>query len=178
MSLILFNKPFHVMCQFTDEVGRATLKDFIDDAGVYAAGRLDYDSEGLLLLTGDGKLQHQITSAAVKKHYLVQVEGLAKKSQLDALRVGVKVQDYLAKAVSVELLAKKPGFVWKRIPPIRERKNKPTSWVMVVLNQGKNRQVRRMMAKVGLPVLRLIRTQVGEWHLGDLQPGMKKDVTS
>lgn len=150
---------------------------FIEDKGVYAAGRLDYDSEGLLLLTGDGKLQHRITSKAFNKTYLVQVEGLAKKAQLDQLRQGVNVQDYVAKAVSVALLHKKPGFVWKRTPPIRQRKNKPTSWVEITLNQGKNRQVRRMMAAVGLPVLRLIRTQIGDWKLDELTVGEKKIVT-
>lgn len=176
-TLILFNKPFQVMCQFTDKEGRNHLGHFVDEKGVYAAGRLDYDSEGLLLLTGDGPLQNRITSSQYNKVYLVQVEGLAKKSQLDALRKGVKVQDYVAQAVDVALLHKKPHFVWKRTPPIRERKNIPTSWVEVTLNQGKNRQVRRMMAAVGLPVLRLIRTQIGEWKLDGLGSGEKKIVT-
>ncbi len=178
MTLILFNKPFQVLSQFTDSAGRACLKDYIEASGVYAAGRLDYDSEGLLLLTDDGAVQHEITSSVHNKHYLIQVEGLAKKAQLDRLRKGVKVQDYVAKAVSIEPLFKKPGFVWKRNPPIRQRKNKPTSWLVIVLNQGKNRQVRRMMAAVGLPVLRLIRTQVGPWKLADLQPGEQKIVTT
>ncbi|WP_154222760.1 pseudouridine synthase [Marinicella rhabdoformis] len=176
-KLVLFNKPFQVMCQFTDKEGRQHLGHFVAEKGVYAAGRLDYDSEGLLLLTDDGPLQNRITSSQFNKVYLVQVEGLARKSQLDALRKGVKVQDYMAKAVDVALLHKKPSFVWKRTPPIRARKNKPTSWVEVTLNQGKNRQVRRMMAAVGLPVLRLIRTQIGEWKLDGLGTGEKKIVT-
>lgn len=176
-SVILFNKPYQVMCQFTDKENRKHLGHYVEDKGVYAAGRLDYDSEGLLILTGDGQLQHKITSSEYHKKYLVQVEGLAKKSQMDMLRKGVNVQDYLAKAVAVSLLHKKPGNLWKRTPPIRARKNVPTSWVEITLNQGKNRQVRRMMAAVGLPVLRLIRTQVGEWTLGDLNSGEKKIVT-
>ncbi len=178
LTVILFNKPHQVMCQFTDKQERTTLKDYIDENEVYAAGRLDYDSEGLLILTDDGRLQHQITSSQYHKHYLVQVEGLPKRAQLDALRKGVPVKDYITQAVSIELLAKKPGFVWKRHPPVRHRKNKPTSWLVIILNEGKNRQVRRMMATVGLPVLRLIRTQIGPWSLESLKPGEKKIVTT
>ena len=176
-TLILFNKPFQVMCQFTDKEGRQHLGHHIEEKGVYAAGRLDYDSEGLLLLTGNGPLQHKITSSEYNKTYLVQVEGLAKKAQLDKLRKGIKVQDYVAKAVDVTLLHKKPGFVWKRTPPIRTRKNIPTTWIEITLNQGKNRQVRRMLAAVGLPVLRLVRTQIGDWKLNALAVGEKKIVT-
>lgn len=169
-EVIIFNKPYQVLSQFTDSEDRKHLGDFIDQPGYYAAGRLDYDSEGLMVLTNEGPLQHLISSQKLTKTYLIQVEGRPKASQLKQLRDGVKVKDYLAKATGVELMAKKPQWVWKRNPPIRIRKNSPTSWLMLSLNQGKNRQVRRMSAAVGLPVLRLIRTQIGAFELAGLAP--------
>ncbi len=170
-QIILFNKPFRVLTQFTDKENRAHLGHYINEPGFYAAGRLDYDSEGLLILTDNGKTQNHITSGAIDKTYLLQVEGRAHAKQLQQLRSGVKVKDYIAKALAVEVLAKKPGWLWKRTPPIRQRNNIPTSWLLVTINQGKNRQVRRMCAAVGLPVLRLIRTRIGEFELQQLQPG-------
>ena len=170
-KVIAFNKPFQVLSQFTDPEGRQHLGDFIDQPGFYAAGRLDFDSEGLMLLTDDGQVQQQISGARYEKTYLVQVEGRPQASQLQRLRQGVRVQDYLAKAIKTEVLAGKPGWVWKRKPPVRQRKNIPTSWLSLSINQGKNRQVRRMCAAVGLPVLRLIRTQIGPHRLAQLPPG-------
>ncbi|MCB1581736.1 MAG: pseudouridine synthase [Xanthomonadales bacterium] len=173
-KIILFNKPFQVLTQFTDKENRDHLGHYINEPGYYAAGRLDYDSEGLLILTDDGKIQHFITSQAVNKTYLVQVEGRVQAKHVQQLRQGIKVKDYIAIAVFVEILAKKPGWVWKRNPPIRQRKNIPTSWLSLTINQGKNRQVRRMCAAVGLPVLRLIRTQIGNIGLSGLLPGESK----
>lgn len=173
-SVILFNKPFQVLSQFTDTEGRNNLANYIDKVGYYAAGRLDFDSEGLMVLTDDGPTQHNITGKQWHKTYLVQVEGRVQASQLQQLRQGVSVKNYTAKALETEILAKKPGWVWKRNPPIRERKNIPTSWLNVTINQGKNRQVRRMCAAVRLPVLRLIRTQIGDLKLGRLMPGEYK----
>jgi 23S rRNA pseudouridine2457 synthase len=170
-KIIVFNKPYQVLSQFTDPEGRRHLGDFIDQSGFYAAGRLDYDSEGLMLFTDDGKTQQIISGAGYEKTYLVQVEGRPQAAQLQRLRQGVRVQDYQAKALKTEVLAGKPGWVWKRNPPVRQRKNSPTSWLSLTINQGKNRQVRRMCAAVGLPVLRLIRTQIGPHHLSDLPPG-------
>lgn len=172
MSLVIvFNKPFQVLSQFTDSENRSHLGEFINEPGYYAAGRLDYDSEGLMVLTNHGPTQHLISGQKFEKKYLIQVEGRPQVKQLQQLRQGVPVKDYVAKALGVELLAKKPTWVWKRNPPIRERKNIPTSWLFISINQGKNRQVRRMCAAVGLPVLRLIRTQIGAVKLNDLAPG-------
>lgn len=170
VQIIRFNKPFQVLSQFTDSENRSHLGDFIDRPTYYAAGRLDYDSEGLMLLTNHGPTQHVISSQNTLKTYLIQVEGRPQATQLQQLRRGVKVKDYVAQAIKVELLAKKPAWVWKRNPPIRARKNSPTSWLLLSINQGKNRQVRRMSAAVGLPVLRLIRTQIGEFKLDGLEP--------
>jgi len=179
-KLLLFNKPFQVLSQFSSEGDKTTLAEYIHLPGVYPAGRLDYDSEGLLILTDDGALQHRISHPQRKmvKTYLVQVEGLVKKTALDRLRQGVKVQDYVASAVAVRPLAGKPGFLWKRVPPIRQRKNSPTSWLEIYLDQGKNRQVRRMLAAVGHPVLRLVRTCIGPWTLDDLHRGEYKTCDS
>lgn len=178
--LIAFNKPFKVLSQFTDQQGRQTLADFVDIKNVYSVGRLDYDSEGLMLLTDDGQLKNQLANPKnkINKRYLVQVEGLAKKPAINQLRQGIRLKDGAAKAVSVELLAKQPGFVWKRNPPIRYRKNDLTSWLIVTLNEGRNRQVRRMMAHVGLPVLRLIRLSIGDYKLDNLAIGEYKILTS
>ena len=170
-SVILFNKPFQVLSQFTDKEGRKNLADYIDQCGYYAAGRLDFDSEGLMVLTDHGPTQNDITGQQWNKTYLVQVEGRAQATQLQQLRHGVAVKNYKAVALKAEVLSKKPGWVWKRIPPIRTRKNIPTSWLYITINQGKNRQVRRMCAAVGLPVLRLVRTQIGHFKLGQLLPG-------
>jgi 23S rRNA pseudouridine2457 synthase len=171
MSLLLFNKPFQVLCQFTDEEGRLTLGDFIDQPGVYAAGRLDYDSEGLLLLTDDGALQHRITDPRhrLEKTYLVQVEGLPERAALETLRRGVRLRDGLTRPARVEAIDPPP--IWERNPPIRVRKTIPTSWLRISIREGRNRQVRRMTAAVGLPTLRLVRISIGAWALGDLRPG-------
>lgn len=170
-QIILFNKPYQVLSQFTDTNGRQHLGHYIDVPEFYAAGRLDYDSEGLMLLTNQGRIQHQVTGMQTEKTYLVQVEGRAQAKQLQQLRAGVRVKDYTAKALDVELLVKKPAWLWKRNPPIRSRQNIPTSWLKLTLNQGKNRQVRRMCAAVGIPVLRLVRIKIGEYQLRDLETG-------
>lgn len=171
--LVAFNKPFKVLSQFTDENGRQTLADFIGIKNIYSIGRLDYDSEGLMLLTDDGKLKHKLANPKhkVNKVYLVQVEGLAKKLDIEALKKGVILKDGPAKAVQIILLNEQPNFVWQRDPPIRYRKNDVTSWLEITINEGRNRQVRRMMAHVGLPVLRLIRISIGEYKLGSLKLG-------
>lgn len=176
--LVAFNKPFKVLSQFTDENGRKTLADFIDIKKIYSIGRLDFDSEGLMLLTDNGKLKNQLANPKhkVNKVYLVQVEGLAKKPALDQLRNGVNLKDGAAKAVDISLLVKQPGYIWKRDPPIRYRKNDVTSWLEITINEGRNRQVRRMMAHVGLPVLRLIRLSIGKYQLEDLQLGEYKVI--
>lgn len=174
--LVAFNKPFKVLSQFTDENGRKTLADFIDIKNIYSIGRLDYDSEGLMLLTDDGKLKHKLANPKhkVNKVYLAQVEGIAIKPVLDKLRNGIKLKDGPAKAVKVKLLLQPPKFLWKREPPIRHRQNSPTSWIEITLNEGRNRQVRRMMAHVELPVLRLVRLSIGEFKLADLKLGEYK----
>ena len=169
--LLLFNKPFNVLCQFTDAEGRATLADFINVPDVYAAGRLDYDSEGLLLLTNDGRLQQRLSDPRYKlpKTYLVQVERVPDERALQQLRRGVQLKDGLTRPAQAELI--EPPVVWERTPPVRFRKNVPTAWLRLTITEGRNRQVRRMTAAVGFPTLRLIRVRVGEWELGDLQPG-------
>ena len=175
--LVSFNKPWGVLCQFSDTSGgaepRSTLADFISMPAVYPAGRLDQDSEGLVLLTDDGKLQARISNPAFesRKCYLVQVEGVPSASQLDRLRRGVVLKDGPARAHTVELLAKKPGWLWSRNPPIRQRKNIPVSWLKIGLTEGRNRQLRRMTAAVGLPTLRLVRMSIGSWALHGLKSG-------
>ncbi len=171
-KIILFNKPYNVLCQFTDDQGRATLADFIKEKKVYAAGRLDRDSEGLLILTDDGKLQNKITEPRHKleKTYLAQVEGTLNKAALSQLKRGVILKDGLTRPAQAKII-EQPDWLWPRTPPIRKRKNIPTSWLELKISEGKNRQVRRMTAAVGFPTLRLIRLSVGDWHLDNLPPG-------
>ncbi|NRA29034.1 MAG: pseudouridine synthase [Parvularculaceae bacterium] len=176
--LIAFNKPMNVLSQFTSEGGWPGLADYIDVPGVYAAGRLDRDSEGLLLLTDDGKLQARIASPKTKmpKIYLVQVEGTPDDAALSALRKGVTLKDGPTRPAKVEAIA--PPDLWPRNPPVRERKTVPDAWLKLTITEGKNRQVRRMTAAVGLPTLRLVRQSIGPWSLGALQPGQWERISS
>lgn len=175
-SLLLFNKPYRVLCQFRDKDGKSTLADFIDVPGVYPAGRLDYDSEGLLLLTDDGSLQARIAQPRHKMHkvYLVQVEGEADATAVSQLARGVELKDGPAAAVSARRI--ETPRLWDRDPPIRERRNIPTSWLEITLDEGRNRQVRRMTAAVGLPTLRLVRTRIGDWSIDALEPGAFRTI--
>lgn len=172
--LIAFNKPYGVLAQFTDRTvpPRPTLAGFSLPLGVYAAGRLDYDSEGLLLLTDDGGLAHRLTDPRYKevKTYLVQVEGTPSEAQLAYLSMGVPLNDGLTKPATV-MLVDPPTWLWQRDPPVRFRKTVPDAWLQIGISEGRNRQVRRMTAAVGLPTLRLIRTAVGSHRLDDLPPG-------
>lgn len=176
-KLVLFNKPFNVLCQFTTDDDRTTLKDFIDIRDVYAAGRLDYDSEGLLLLTDDGQLQHRISDPKYKqpKTYWVQVEGEISEEALKKLRKGVDLKDGKTRPARAQKIDE-PENLWPRNPPIRERKNIPTSWLQLSITEGKNRQVRRMTAAVGFPTLRLIRYKIGRWSLDDIDCGQYKVI--
>ena len=175
--LILLNKPYGVLCQFTDEAGRATLKDCVAVPGVYAAGRLDTDSEGALLLTDDGPLQHRIADPRHKqpKTYLVQVEGEPDEAALARLRAGLDLGDFRTRPCRARAVAE-PDWLWPRDPPVRFRNSVPTSWLEIVLREGKNRQVRRMTAKVGFPTLRLIRIAIGPWRLDGLLPGQWREL--
>ena len=168
VMLILFNKPFNVLCQFTDKSGRATLADFVDVPRVYPAGLLDYDSEGLVVLTDDGRLQARIADPRFKlvKTYWVQVEGVPDEAALVQLRAGVWLKDK----------GKREPPLWPRVPPVRFRLSVPTAWLELSIREGRNRQVRRMTAAVGLPTLRLVRVQVGDWSLRGLQSGAWKKV--
>ncbi len=174
MRLIRFNKPYGVLSQFTDRgspEARQTLSDHIALPGVYPAGRLDRDSEGLLLLTSDGRLQAQIADPRFKlpKTYLVQVEGVPEEAALDQLRRGIMLKDGLTKPAGVEPI--ETPRLWPRDPPIRVRKSVPDSWLRLTISEGRNRQVRRMTAAIGHPTLRLVRWSIGDWALDDLQPG-------
>jgi len=177
--LILLNKPYRVLCQFTDPDGRATWADYIDSPGVYPAGRLDFDSEGLLLLTDDGRLQARISQPAskIQKRYWAQIEGSASDEQIKTLIDGVKLKDGRAKAVAAQRI-EPPPMLWGRNPPIRYRKTVTDSWIEITLAEGRNRQVRRMSAAVGLPTLRLIRHAIGPWTLDKLAPGETRCVSN
>lgn len=171
-QVLLFNKPYGVVCQFTPHASRPTLAEYIDRPGFYPAGRLDWDSEGLLLLTDDGALQHAIAhpSRKLPKTYLAQVEGDATDLALRQLREGVELNDGKTRPAVVERCAP-PVDLWQRDPPIRRRAAIPTSWLSLTITEGRNRQVRRMTAAVGFPTLRLIRMRIGPWALADLAPG-------
>lgn len=172
--LLLFNKPFNVLCQFTGEGD--TLADYIDVPGIYPAGRLDKDSEGLLLLTDDGRLQDAIASPRHKlqKTYYVQVEGAVTETALNALRAGVQLSDGPTQPASVERI--EPPSLWARDPPVRFRKSVPDEWLSLSITEGRNRQVRRMTAAVGHPTLRLVRWRIGAWTLDGLAPGGLREV--
>jgi 23S rRNA pseudouridine2457 synthase len=170
--LIAFNKPFNVLCQFTGSAGKRTLADFVTVKNVYPAGRLDYDSEGLLLLTDDGALQKRIADPhhRTKKTYLAQVERIPDAAALALLRRGVKLKDGITAPAGARRV-EEPGWLWPREPPIRYRRNIATAWLEITLTEGRNRQVRRMTAAAGHPTLRLVRVSIGEWSLDGLQPG-------
>jgi 23S rRNA pseudouridine2457 synthase len=170
--LIAFNKPFNVLCQFTDGAGRRTLAEFVAVKGVYPAGRLDYDSEGLLLLTDEGTLQQRIADPRhrTKKTYLAQVERIPDAAALALLRRGVKLRDGITAPAGARLV-EAPDWLWPRDPPIRYRRNVPSAWLEITLTEGRNRQVRRMTAAAGHPTLRLLRVGIGAWSLDRLRPG-------
>lgn len=171
-TLIVFNKPYGVLCQFTREGDRPALKDYIGVPGVYPAGRLDTDSEGLLILTDDGRWQARIAEPRGKmpKTYWAQVEGVPDEPALEQLRRGIDLGDFVSLPAEARSIPE-PAGLWPRTPPIRYRAQIPTSWLEIVINEGKNRQVRRMTAKVGYPTLRLVRARIGPWALDGLQPG-------
>ena len=175
-KLIIFNKPFQVLCQFSDDGDRKTLANYIDIKNVYPAGRLDFDSEGLMVLTDDGKLQAKISDPRYKlpKTYWARVEGIATDKDCEKLIKGVKLKDGLANAVSCRIMNEPK--LWDRDPPIRVRKSVPDSWIELVIDEGRNRQVRRMTAALNLPTLRLVRAAIGEWTIKGLELGKYKII--
>jgi 23S rRNA pseudouridine2457 synthase len=178
--VILFNKPYGVLCQFTDrsDPPRRTLAEFIATPNVYPAGRLDFDSEGLIVLTDDGAVAHRLTDPGHKleKTYLVQVEGTPDERALASLRAGVVLNDGPTRPAQARVLDAAPDWLWPRDPPVRFRKTVPDAWIELSIREGRNRQVRRMTAAVGLPTLRLIRIRAGPYALGDLAPGESRLV--
>lgn len=176
-QVILFNKPFQVLCQFSPHEGKTTLKQFISREGFYPCGRLDYDSEGLLILSDNGSLQSLISQPKHKmaKTYVVQVEGQISVDAVETLSRGVLLKDGMTRPAQCRII-EEPTWVWARTPPIRERKQIPTSWISITITEGKNRQVRRMTAAVGYPTLRLIRYQIGPWTLDNLAPGQWRNA--
>lgn len=174
-QVLLLNKPFQVLCQFSEHEGKVTLASFIGQDGIYPAGRLDYDSEGLLLLTGNGPLQHLLTDPKHKlpKTYRVQVEGDISEHALHQLRIGVELKDGKTRPALANRI-RPPADLWERNPPIRFRAEIPTSWLELTITEGRNRQVRRMTAAVGFPTLRLVRVAIGPWSLEDLAPGQSR----
>ena len=178
---LIFNKPFNVLSQFTDKgtdgSDRQTLSDFIDVPGVYAAGRLDRDSEGLLILTSDGRLQNQIASPKfrIEKSYWAQVEGTPDDKAIEALRVGIELKDGMTRPAKVRQI-EEPAALWPRNPPVRYRKSVPDAWLEITISEGRNRQVRRMTAAVDLPTLRLIRYSIGQWTIEGLSGGEWRDA--
>lgn len=174
-AVVLFNKPYGVICQFSPSGAHPTLKDFVPLPGIYPAGRLDTDSEGLVVLTGDGELQHRITDPRHKlpKTYLVEVEGAPDDAALAPLRAGIRLRDYQARPAEAALVAA-PDWLWPRVPPVRIRQSIPTAWLQLTIREGRNRQVRRMTAAAGFPTLRLIRYSVGPWNLAGIAPGAWK----
>ncbi|MGA7750255.1 MAG: rRNA large subunit pseudouridine synthase E [Gallionella sp.] len=175
--ILLFNKPYGVICQFSRDGAHSTLADYIALPGFYPAGRLDTDSEGLLVLTDDGRLQHRITDPKHKlpKTYWVQVEGVPDEAALEQLRCGVKLSDFTTQPAEACVIDE-PANLWPRNPPIRSRKDIPASWIELTIREGKNRQVRRMTAESGFPTLRLIRYRIGEWSLEGLEQGQWRQV--
>lgn len=175
-KLVLFNKPFRVLSQFTGEGDKQTLADFITIPDIYAAGRLDYDSEGLLLLTDNGQLQNRIAHPKHKspKTYWIQVEGAPSEGDLEKLRAGVELKDGPTLPAEVNVIPEPD--IWERTPPIRERQNIPTAWLEITITEGRNRQVRRMTAHIGYPTLRLIRASIGDWSLNNLKPGELSEI--
>ena len=176
-KLLLLNKPYGMICQFSPSGDHPTLKDFVPVAGVYPAGRLDTDSEGLVILTDDGALQHRITDPRHKlpKTYFVEVEGTPEEAALALLRAGIQLPDYRARPAEASVCPQ-PTWLWQRTPPVRIRRHIPTTWLKLILREGRNRQVRRMTAAAGYPTLRLIRHAIGPWTVDGLAPGQWREI--